>query len=43
MTENISAYPLTWATVYPRTPQHKRKEADLSDADREKIAFDNWD
>ena len=27
MTENISAYPLTWATVYPRTPQHKRKEA----------------
>jgi hypothetical protein len=27
MTENISAYPFTWATVYPRTLQHKRKEA----------------
>lgn len=27
MTNDISAYPLTWATVYPRTPQHKRKEA----------------
>ncbi len=27
MTENISAYPLTWATIYPRTPQHKREAA----------------
>jgi hypothetical protein len=27
MTNDISAYPLTWTTIYPRTPQHKRKEA----------------
>lgn len=27
MTENITAFPLTWATIYPRTPHHKRKEA----------------
>lgn len=27
MTENISAYPLTWTTIYPRTPQHKREAA----------------
>ncbi|MCW5319024.1 DnaJ domain-containing protein [Nostoc sp. KVJ3] len=27
MINNISAYPLTWATIYPRTPQHKRMEA----------------
>ncbi|WP_392530201.1 J domain-containing protein [Nostoc sp. C117] len=26
MTEN-TAYPLTWATIYPRTPQHKRQAA----------------
>lgn len=27
MTENISAYPLTWATIYPRTLQQKREAA----------------
>lgn len=27
MTNDISAYPLTWATIYPRTPQHKREKA----------------
>lgn len=27
MTNDISAYPLTWATIYPRTPQHKREAA----------------
>jgi hypothetical protein len=27
MTKNISAYPLAWATIYPRTPQHKREAA----------------
>lgn len=27
MTENITAFPLTWATMYPRTPGHGRKEA----------------
>ncbi|MBE9053744.1 J domain-containing protein [Nostocales cyanobacterium LEGE 11386] len=24
---DISVYPLTWATIYPRTPQHKRTSA----------------
>ncbi|MBN3944126.1 J domain-containing protein [Nostoc sp. NMS9] len=24
---DISAYPLSWATIYPRTPKHQRKEA----------------
>ncbi|MCC5636360.1 DnaJ domain-containing protein [Nostoc sp. CHAB 5844] len=27
MSENITAYPLTWALMYPRTPQHKREAA----------------
>lgn len=27
MNENISAHPLTWATIYPRTPKHKREAA----------------
>lgn len=27
MTNDISAYPLTWTTIYPRTPQHKREAA----------------
>ncbi|BAY08612.1 J domain-containing protein [Calothrix sp. NIES-2098] len=27
MTENISAYPLNWALIYPRTPSHQRQEA----------------
>ncbi|WP_375494645.1 J domain-containing protein [uncultured Nostoc sp.] len=27
MTNDISAYPLTWATIYPRTPQYKREAA----------------
>ncbi|MBN3950129.1 MAG: hypothetical protein HWQ38_28125 [Nostoc sp. NMS7] len=26
MTQNIS-YPLTWTTIYPRTPQHKQEAA----------------
>lgn len=27
MINDISAYPLAWATIYPRTPQHKRETA----------------
>lgn len=27
MENDISAYPLTWSLIYPRTPHHKRKEA----------------
>lgn len=27
MSENISAHSLTWATIYPRTPKHKREAA----------------
>lgn len=27
MSENISAYPLTWALIYPRTPQYRRQAA----------------